>query len=121
MGFHEGIYMDRHDAQAIIYSETEAQDGFLFRFAVGGKFLPDRWERLQQAIRVYSESLTDEEDALDRRTAGDLHYLTQVLTLASAATQAAGEVNAPLEAAASALWEYNHKIFSVPQNRSRKF
>src|SRR5436853_5847772 len=102
--------MDIHDAQAIIYSETEDQDGFLFRFAVGGKFQTEQWQRLQQAIRVYADSLTDEDDVLDRRTAGDLHYLTQVLTLASEATQAAGEVNAPLEAAASTLWEYNHKI-----------
>ena len=113
--------MDIHDAQAIIQNETEDQDGFLFRFAVGGKFLSEKWERLQQAIRVYSESLTDEDDSLDRRTAGDLHYLTQVLTLASEAGQAAGEVNTPLEAAAGALWEYNHIIFSVPQNRTRKF
>jgi hypothetical protein len=58
---------------------------------------------------------------LDRRTAGDLHYLTQVLTMASEALQASGEVNPPLEAATSALWEYNHQIFSVAQNRSRQF
>jgi hypothetical protein len=61
---------------------------------------------------------------LDRRTAGDLHYLTQILTLASEALEASGEVNAPLEAAADVLWEYNHQIFTVPQNRAsraRKF
>jgi hypothetical protein len=113
--------MDVHDAQQVIYNETENPDGFLFRFAVGGKFLPDNWQRLQTAIHVYAESLNDEDPLLDRRTAGDLHYLTHVLTLASEATHAAGEVNAPLEAAANTLWEYNHKIFSVPQNRTRKF
>ncbi len=116
--------MDVHSAKMIIYQETENPDGFLFRFTVGGKFLPEHWERLQTAIHAYAESLTDEDETLDRRTAGDLHYLTQVLTLASETMQAAGEVNAPLEAAASALWEYNHKIFTVPQNRSgrvRKF
>ena len=113
--------MDVHAAQEIIYEETERPDGFLFRFTVGGTFLPENWQRLQSAIRTYAESLTDEDVLLDRRTAGDLHYLTQVLTLASEGVQRAGEVNAPLEAAASALWEYNHKIFSVPQNRSRGF
>lgn len=113
--------MDVHTAQNIIFTETENQDGFLTRFAVGGTFLSENWQRLQTAIRVYSESLSDEDELLDRRTAGDLHYLTQVLTMASEATQAAGEVNTPLEAAVSAIWEYNHKIFSVPQNRARKF
>jgi hypothetical protein len=112
--------MDVHNAQNIIYTETETQDGFLTRFAVGGAFLSENWQRLQTAIHAYAESLTDEDEVLDRRTAGDLHYLTQVLTMASEAVQAAGEVNTPLEAAVSALWEYNHKIFSVPQNRTRK-
>jgi hypothetical protein len=110
--------MDLHAALAIIHHETENPDGFLFRFTVGGKFLPEHWERLQTAIHAYAESLSDEDEVLDRRTAGDLHYLTQVLTLASEAIQATGEVNAPLEAATSALWDYNHKIFTVPQNRS---
>ncbi len=113
--------MDTHAAQLIIYEETENQDGFLFRFAVGGTFLSDNWQRLQQAIHTYAESLTDDDLVLDRRTAGDIHYLTQVLTLASESVQEAGEVNAPLEAAANVLWEYNHTIFSVPQNRSRSF
>jgi hypothetical protein len=113
--------MDVLTAQKVIYDETELPEGFLFRFAVGGTFLTENWERLQTAIRVYADSLTDDVESLDRRTAGDLHYLTQVLTMASEALQAAGEVNPPLEAAASALWEYNHRVFSVPQNRSRKF
>ncbi len=113
--------MDVSTAQSVIYQETEEPDGFLFRFAVGGNFMPENWQRLQTAIRVYADSLADEDVLLDRRTAGDLHYLTQVLTIAHEAIQAAGEVNPPLEAATSALWEYNHKIFSVPQNRSRKF
>ena|SRR5689334_7008014 len=112
--------MDVHSAQNIIFTETEDQDGFLTRFTIGGTFLSDNWQRLQTAIRTYAESLTDDDVALDRRTAGDLHYLTQILTMASEATAAAGEVNPPLEAAVSALWEYNHTIFSVPQNRSRK-
>jgi hypothetical protein len=40
--------------------------------------------------------------------------------MASETMQASGEVNPPLEAATSALWEYNHKIFTVPQNRSAR-
>src|SRR5258708_1305344 len=80
--------MDLHSALAIIHHETENPDGFLFRFTVGGKFQPEHWERLQTAIHAYAESLTDEDEVLDRRTAGDLHYLTQVLTLASEAIQA---------------------------------
>jgi hypothetical protein len=117
----EDYPVDLAAAQTVIYNETEAPDGFLFRFAVGGTFLPEHWERLQTAIRIYAESLSDDDPMLDRRVAGDLHYLTQVLTLASEALQASGEVNPPLEAAASALWEYNHMIFSVPQNRARQF
>jgi hypothetical protein len=113
--------VDLAAAQTIIFNETESPDGFLFRFAVGGTFLPENWQRLQTAIRVYAESLSDDDLVLDRRTAGDLHYLTQVLTMASEALQASGEVNPPLEAATSALWEYNHQIFSVAQNRSRQF
>jgi hypothetical protein len=113
--------MDLATAQNVIFTETETSDGFLFRFAVGGVFLSENWQRLQQAVHTYAESLSDEDVALDRRIAGDLHYLTQVLTMAHDVIQAAGEVNAPLEAATSALWEYNHQIFSVPQNRSRKF
>ena len=113
--------MDLATAQNIIYDETEGQDGFLFRFAVGGMFVSEKWQQLQQAIHTYAESLTDDDVNLDRRTVGDLHYLTQVLTMAYDVIQASGEVNAPLEAATSALWEYNHQIFSVPQNRSRKF
>ena len=113
--------MDLHEAEAIIFEETENKEGFLFRFAVGGTFLSENWQRLQQAIHVYSESLTDDDVTLDRRTAGNIHYLTQVLTLASEAVQESGEVDAPLEAAANVLWEYNHTIFSVPQNRSRSF
>jgi hypothetical protein len=116
--------MDVHTAQSIIFHETENPDGFLFRFTVGGHFSPDNWERLQTAIHAYAESLGDDDEVLDRRTAGDLHYLTQVLTLASEALEASGEVNAPLEAAADVLWEYNHQIFTVPQNRAshaRKF
>lgn len=112
--------MDLHAAKSIIFHETENPDGFLFRFTVGGHFLPENWERLQTAIRAYADSLTDEDETLDRRTAGDLHYLTQVLTIASEAIQASGEVNAPLEAAASVLWEYNHRIFTVPQNRAKR-
>ena len=112
--------MDLHTAKSIIFHETENPDGFLTRFTVGGKFLPENWERLQTAIRAYADSLTDEDETLDRRTAGDLHYLTQVLTIASEAMQASGDVNAPLEAAASTLWEYNHKVFTVPQNRARR-
>ena len=112
--------MDVHSAQNIIFTETEEQDGFLTRFTVGGTFLSENWQRLQTAIHTYAESLSDDDVMIDRRTAGDLHYLTQVLTMASEATQAAGEVNPPLEAAVSAVWEYNHKIFSVPQNRTRK-
>ncbi len=113
--------MDLAAAQIIIFDETELPNGFLFRLAVGGMFLSENWQRLQTAIHVYSESLTDDDLVLDRRTAGDLHYLTQVLTLASEALHTSGEVNPPLEAATSALWEYNHKIFSVLQNRSRQF
>ena len=113
--------MDAHEAEIVIFEETENKDGFLFRFAVGGTFLSENWQRLQQAIHAYAESLTDDDLVLDRRIAGDIHYLTQVLTLASEAVQEAGEVNAPLEAAANVLWEYNHMIFSVPQNRSRSF
>jgi hypothetical protein len=113
--------MDVNSAQSIIYQETEEKEGFLYRFAVGGSFMSDNWQRLQTAIRVYAESLTDNDIVLDRRIAGDLHYLTHVLSLAQESIQATGEVNAPLEAATSALWEYNHMIFSVPQNRSRKF
>src|SRR5512141_1561217 len=109
--------MDAITAQSIIFHETEDTDGFLFRFTVGGHFSPENWARLQTALHAYAESLTDEDVFLDRRTAGDLHYLTQVLTLASETLESAGEVNPPLEAAASALWEYNHKIFTVPQNR----
>jgi len=112
--------MDLLTAQSVIQWETEDPNGFLFRFTVGGHFLSENWARLQTAIHAYAESLDDESDTLDRRTAGDLHYLTQVLTMASDALQAAGEVNPPLEAATSALWEYNHKIFTVPQNRSRR-
>ena len=112
--------MDVHAAQGVIFTETEDQDGFLTRFTVGGTFLTENWQRLQTAIHTYAESLSDDDMMLDRRTAGDLHYLTQVLTIASEAVQASGEVNPPLEAAVSAIWEYNHKIFSVPQNRSRK-
>jgi hypothetical protein len=111
--------MDLHTAKSIIFHETENPDGFLFRFTVGGHFLPENWERLQTAIRTYADSLTDEDETLDRRIAGDLHYLTQVLTIAEEAIQATSEVNAPLEAATSALWEYNHKIFTVPQNRAK--
>ena len=113
--------MDALSAQQIIYHETEDTTGFLYRFALGGHFLPENWQKLQTAIHVYAESLSDDDIMLDRRVAGDLHYLTQVLTLANEAVQAAGEVNAPLEAATSALWEYNHRIFSVPQNRNRAF
>ena len=112
--------MDLHTAMTTIHHETENPDGFLFRFTVAGKFLPEHWERLQTAIHTFAESLNDEDETLDRRTAGDLHYLTQVLTLASESMQASGEVNPPLEAATSALWEYNHKIFTVPQNRSSR-
>ena len=111
--------MDLHTAKSIIFHETENPDGFLYRFTVGGNFLPENWERLQTAIRAFADSLSDEDETLDRRTAGDLHYLTQVLTIASEAMQSTGDVNAPLEAAASVLWEYNHKIFTVPQNRAR--
>ncbi|MEP7287948.1 MAG: hypothetical protein ABI947_19525 [Chloroflexota bacterium] len=111
--------MDVYAAQAIIYEETENADGFLSRFTISGKFLSEHWQRLQAAIHTYADSLTDEDLTLDRRVAGDLHYLTQVMTLASEVLQKTGEVNAPLEAAANALWEYNHIIFSVPQNRSR--
>src|SRR5205814_1776982 len=113
--------VDLSAAHTVIIDETESPSGFLFRFAVGGTFLTENWQRLQTAIRVYADSLTDDDLVVDRRIAGDLHYLTQVLTLASEALQAASEVNPPLEAATSALWEYNHKIFSVPQNRSRNF
>ena len=113
--------MDRVSAQSVIYHETEEPDGFLFKFAVGGTFLTENWQHLQAAIHAFADSLTDEEDTLDRRTAGDLHYLTEVLTMASGAAEANDVLNAPLEAATSALWEYNHRIFSVPQNRSRKF
>src|SRR5215813_1662699 len=113
--------MDRITAQSIIYHETEDSEGFLFKFAVGGKFMTENWQQLQAAIHAFADSLADDEDVLDRRTAGDLHYLTEVLTMASSAAEANDVLNAPLEAATSALWEYNHKIFSVPQNRSRKF
>ncbi len=112
--------MDASTAQSIIYRETEEMDGFLFRLTVGGHFSPENWARLQTAIHAYAESLTDDEVFLDRRTAGDLHYLTQVLTLASNAVEGSGEVNPPLEAATRALWEYNHKIFTVPQNRQAR-
>src|SRR5512140_349693 len=103
--------MDASTAQTIIFRETEEMDGFLFRFTVGGHFSSDNWARLQTAIHAYAESLTDDDVYLDRRVAGDLHYLTQVLTLANETLEDSGEMNPPLEAAASALWEYNHKIF----------
>jgi hypothetical protein len=112
--------MDVHTAKSIIFHETENPDGFLFRFTVAGNFSPENWERLQSAIHDYAESISDEDEVLDRRTAGDLHYLTQVMTIACEAIQAAGEVNTPLEAASSALWEYGHKIFSVPANRAKR-
>ncbi len=112
--------MDASTAQSVIFHETEDMDGFLFRFTVGGHFSTENWARLQTAIHAYAESLSDDDVLLDRRTAGDLHYLTQVLSLASEALEDSGEVNPPLEAAASALWEYNHKIFTVPQNRQAR-
>ena len=112
--------MDMATAQSIIQSETENESGFLYRFTVHNNFLSDNWQSLQSAIHTYAEGLTDEAQSLDRRTAGDLHYLTLVLTIASEVLQARGENNIPLEAALSALWEYNHQIFTVPENRDGK-
>ncbi len=110
--------MDLHTAQSIIIQETEDQNGFLYRFTVSGKFYPENWQRLQSAIRSFSELISDDEACLDRRVAGDLHYLTEVLTIANEALQASGEIDAPLEAATGAVWEYNHRIFTVPENRN---
>ena len=112
--------MDVATAQAIIQSETEDEDAFLVRFTVHNTFLSENWQNLQTAIRSYAESVADEDVWLDRRTAGDLHYLTEVLTMANEALQARGEIDPPLEAAVSALWEYNHRIFTVPANRGNK-
>jgi hypothetical protein len=117
---HRLAIMDLATAQAIIQSETENENGFLYRFAVHNAFLSENWQQLQAAIHTFAEALSDSETNLDRRTAGDLHYLTLVLTMASEVLQARGEPNIPLEAAISALWEYNHKIFTVPENRDRK-
>ena len=112
--------MDVSTAQSIIQSETEDETGFLYRFTVYNTFLSENWQNLQTAIRTYAESITDADVTLDRRTAGDLHYLTEVLTIANEVFTARGEINPPLEAAISALWEYNLQIFSVPENRGRK-
>src|SRR5438270_11878531 len=111
------VDMDTHTAQSIIHSETEDENGFLYRFAVHNTFTSENWQHLQFAIHVYAESIQDEDMWLDRRTAGDLHYLTEVLTIANEVLQAQGEINPPLEAAISALLEYNHRIFTVPENR----
>jgi hypothetical protein len=110
--------VDLHTAQSIIIQETEDQNGFLYRFTVSGKFYPESWQRLQGAIRAFSELIPDDDAWLDRRVAGDLHYLTEVLTIANEALQASGEVDMHLEAATGAIWEYNHRIFTVPENRN---
>ena len=112
--------MDVITAQSIIQAETENENGFLYRFTVHNTFMSENWQSLQTAIRTYAESITDNDLTLDRRTVGDLHYLTEVLTIANEVFTSRNEINPPLEAAISALWEYNHRIFTVPENRGRK-
>jgi hypothetical protein len=69
--------MDKEQSIQTIVDECESMTGFLIQLRGNGKFDAHKFQRLTDAIGVYSE--LENKDVISRRVAGCLFYLVEIL------------------------------------------
>jgi hypothetical protein len=98
-----------------VMDQCEAMDGFLINLRGNRVLDSEQYQRLIDALLVYEQSIL-EADVINRRLAGCLFYLVEILgSMASSYAHHALEDAAKVKNAHAEIWELVERILAFPK------